>query len=238
LQNQNLPQLFVEKKDYSVTIDELLAKNLEITQPYKFIVDNHYFIGLPGVFSPEIFGGVMRAQLAIPIKNGADVLEIGPGTGYFPVLAVLAGANQVIAIDINHTAVANTRLNAKRYQLEHKIKVHQGDIFAPLKDKERFDVIFWNIPFSHSDKDQLSELEQSIYDPNHLLLTRYLSEAYHYLKPNGVLYLGYSPSHGDIDYLCTLAQHLQLEFNTLYKVGRSEELQFALYAFKKKPTVN
>jgi release factor glutamine methyltransferase len=64
------------------------------------------------------------------------------------VCAVFAArhARRVVAVDINPAAVRCANINARLNDLEHRIEVRHGDLFAPVAG-ERFDLIVFNPPF-------------------------------------------------------------------------------------------
>lgn len=233
LASDSLPPLFLEEKAKTDKQQQLLNANAAIAAPYEFSLFNKIFIGLPGVFSPTIFGRQGFAD-AIKIKKGISLLEIGPATGYFVVHAALCGAKKVVAVDISPLAVENTVLNAKRHQVEDKIDVRESDIFSAIHNEEKFDVIYWDIPFNHTEKMELSQLEHSVFDPNHHYLTRFMKEADRYLKANGVVYLGYSPTYGNIDYFYTLAKYYDWEVTVVKEAGTPDTIQITLFALTKK----
>lgn len=234
LDSSHLPPFFLEKKNHTVKQDLLVSENAAIQEPYEFEILGKTFIGLPGVFSPKVFGATGDFAKILPIKKDVKILEIGSATGYFATLAALNGAAKVVALDISEAAVKNTKLNAQRHHVAAKVDARQSDIFSAVKANEKFDLIYWDIPFNHTDKTQLSALEKTIYDPNHQLLTRFLKDSARYLKPKGVVYLAYSPTHGNVDYLYALAKHEEWEIKTIKQYGEENTIQIALYALTKK----
>jgi len=109
--------------------------------------------GVPLVVLPEVFNPVLlrtgvflaRTVVALPLRPGADVLDLGAGSGVGAVFAAHRGA-RVVAVDINPEAARCTRINALLNHLEDLIEVRQGDLFAPVADKQ-FDLIVFNPPF-------------------------------------------------------------------------------------------
>lgn len=233
LNNTQLSPIFIERKKITKKQQQLIAANEAIKEQYEFDVLGKKFTGLPGVFSPKVFGGNGGFAKDIPVKKGMTILEVGTASGYFPIIAALNGAKKVVAVDISPKAVENAKLNAKQFGLTNVVEVRLSDIFSAIKKKEKFDIIYWDIPFNHTDKSELSELEKSVYDPNHLLLTRFLKEAPSYLKTNGIIYLGYSTTHGNIDYLYALAKHHGWMMQTMRQSGSEQTIQTVLYALSK-----
>ena len=103
---------------------------------------------LPQVFNPkllrtgEFLAGVLDNRLVPP---GAAVLDMGTGSGVGAVAAA-AFAKRVVAVDINPQAVRCARINALLNDVEDKVEVRQGDLFAAVPG-ERFDVVLFNPPY-------------------------------------------------------------------------------------------
>lgn len=113
----------------------------------------------PSVFNPKIprTGAFLAAQLdARQVPTGAEVLDMGTGSGVCAIFAA-RHARRVVAVDINPAAVRCAGINARLNQLEHRIEVRTGDLFAPVAD-ERFDLVTFNPPFlcgaPRSDRDR------------------------------------------------------------------------------------
>jgi release factor glutamine methyltransferase len=103
---------------------------------------------LPGVFNPKLFwtGELLASTLDDEslIPPGSSVLDLGTGTGIAALAAARRGA-QVVAVDVNPAAVRCARINALLNELDHRVEVREGDLFAPVS--ERFDVILFNPPY-------------------------------------------------------------------------------------------
>jgi release factor glutamine methyltransferase len=70
---------------------------------------------------------------------------MGTGSGALAVYLARRGA-EVTAIDINPMAVRCARANASLHGLEGRMRVLEGDLFAPIAG-QRFDLILFNPPF-------------------------------------------------------------------------------------------
>ncbi len=103
---------------------------------------------LPQVFNPSLMrGGEFLAQTLAAHGKPAyrEVLDMGTGSGVGAIFAA-AFAQRVVGIDINAEAVRCARINTLMNKLEHKITIHQGDLFAPVANQP-FDLVLFNPPF-------------------------------------------------------------------------------------------
>ena len=100
---------------------------------------------MPGVFHPGLFFStkLLLEYLSKVDLNDKNVLELGAGSGLISVYCAKQNAN-VIASDINPTAVKNINKNAKLNSVN--IKVVESDLFDRIETKE-FDYIIINPPY-------------------------------------------------------------------------------------------
>jgi release factor glutamine methyltransferase len=87
----------------------------------------------------------------LDVKEGERVLDMGAGCGILGIIAAKK-ASEVIAIDINPYAIRCTRENAELSAVRSKMTLIQGDLFAPLSEKAKFDVILFNAPYLPTDE--------------------------------------------------------------------------------------
>jgi len=102
----------------------------------------------PSVFNPKIprTGEFLASQLhADCVHADWDVLDLGTGSGVCALFAA-RHARRVVAVDINPAAIRCAAINAQLNQLDHKIELHHGDLFAPVHP-QRFDLVLFNPPF-------------------------------------------------------------------------------------------
>lgn len=184
------------KEDKLHATEILLQENEQIGVSYFVNYRGRDFIVLPGVFSPAVFKNTYFFADHIETVLGESFLEIGSGTGLIAVMAALNGATKVIATDINPCAVANTQANAELHKVAEKLTVLKSDIFTEIPQGQKFDTIFWNVPFMHHTKTNLSYLEQALFDPYYTCLNRYLKEADQWLNPGGRVLIGFSSTNG------------------------------------------
>ena len=106
------------------------------------------FLVIPSVSNPKLLrsGEFFAAQIdSRLVQRDASVLDMGTGSGVCAVFAA-RHAQRVVAVDINPEAVRCAVINALLNDLDHKIDVRHGDLFAPLRG-ERFDLVLFNPPF-------------------------------------------------------------------------------------------
>ena len=111
-------------------------------------VDGLPLLVLPEVFAPKLFrtGAYLARQLNQKlIPPGCAVLDLGAGAGIGAITAA-RWAGRVVAVDINPAAVRCAQANCLLNQVDERVDVRQGDLFASVTD-ERFDVILFNPPF-------------------------------------------------------------------------------------------
>jgi release factor glutamine methyltransferase len=99
---------------------------------------------IPGVFVPLSDTRLLAECLRRELRPGDAVADICTGSGALAVVAALAGARRVSAIDVSRRAVLATSLNARLNGVS--VRALRGDLFGPLGD-ERLDLIVSNPPY-------------------------------------------------------------------------------------------
>lgn len=119
--------------------------------------DDLNLVVLPGVLDPVLLrSGAFLAESiqrhhAAESRNHKDAavrtaLDMGTGSGLSALIAARNGYD-VIAVDISPIAVRCTRANAVLNDLDRRIGVLEGDLFDPVPDDARFDLVTFNPPF-------------------------------------------------------------------------------------------
>ena len=117
--------------DHSVNVAGLRLKVSESVFDPKLHFTSGYlaqYLDQPGVVSPQTVA-----------------LDLGTGSGIAAIAALRAGAESVVATDINPAAVKVTLMNAQSSGVAERLTVLQGDMFEPVADR-RFDLIISNPP--------------------------------------------------------------------------------------------
>jgi ribosomal protein L3 glutamine methyltransferase len=193
---------------------ELIARRVTTRKPAAYLVNKIYMRGLPfyvderTIVPRSFIGELLDAHFAGEtddedaggslIDDPASietVLDLCTGSGC---LAILASRNfpnaQIDAVDISKDALEVAARNLGDYELEDRIELHRGDLFAPLKGK-RYDLIISNPPYV--DADGMAALPRECrtepklaFDggPDGLdIIRRILDEAADHLTPQGGL---------------------------------------------------
>lgn len=183
-----------------------LLLSQKVAFPYEVEVAGTCLTVFRGVFSPAFYSeSAFYARNVIKrLRSGMTYLDLGCGVGLSAILAAEAGA-QVVALDVNSAAVANTKHNAERAGVD--IDVRASDIFSGLNDAESFDLIFWNVPFAFRNSDTtLTPLEEAIFDPGYRKNHEFLSQCLDHLRPGGEVVMGVSSTLGS---WTTLLEHAE-----------------------------
>lgn len=148
-----------------------------------------------GVFAPTRHEYV-QLLLDAPLPAVNDIAyDIGTGTGLLAIILAQRGINQVIATDLNPSALACANENFMRQGLSN-VQLQQADLYptdAPLAN-----LIVCNPPWLPAKPS--SPLEYAVYDANSAMLRGLLQGAQQHLAEQGEIWL----------ILSDLAEHLQL----------------------------
>ncbi|HEX6916048.1 MAG TPA: methyltransferase [Chitinophagaceae bacterium] len=129
---------------------------------------------LKDVFHPGLYRSskTMAEWLETQPLSGLRILEIGCGSGLLSLVAAAKGA-KVTAVDINATAVENTRMNAAANKLQ--INALQSDLFDSLPLAVEVDMVIANPPYYP--KAPGNDLEQAWYCGEDFIYFRRLFDA-------------------------------------------------------------
>lgn len=148
----------------------------------------------PGVYAPQedtdLLVGALRDE---PLPDGADVLDVGTGSGALAIEAARRRGTRVTAVDVSWRAVCTARLNARLARLP--VRIRHGNLFAPVRGQS-FDLILANPPYVPTpESDRAPRGAARAWDAGRdgrLVLDRICREAPALLRPGGVLLVVHS----------------------------------------------
>jgi ribosomal protein L3 glutamine methyltransferase len=112
--------------------------------PYIFKIDRRVIV--PRSFIAEL----IMDDLAPWVQNPASIKRIADictGSGCLAILAAVHFPDsQVDAVDLSTDALDVARINVDMYGLGERLKLHHGDLMAPLLD-QKYDIIISNPPY-------------------------------------------------------------------------------------------
>jgi ribosomal protein L3 glutamine methyltransferase len=167
--------------------------NCAVIQGYKFYIDNRAIV--PRSFIPEI---LINGRLDSFINNIQvnNILDLCTGNGSIAIIANhYFPESKIVATDIDSNALKVAEINIDDYQLQHKIKLVESDLFSKLPPNNKFDIIFSNPPYVNQAIMQTLPKEY-LNEPQHALaggtdglkfVKQIISNAKNYLNPNGIL---------------------------------------------------
>lgn len=203
-----------------------LFQKSKLNKPVLEWVAGKPFIVLPQVFNPNLFLTGEFMAMALPeaaLSPESRFLDMGTGSGIGAVFAA-AHSSHVTAIDINPAAVRAARLNALLNQVEDRVQVYEGDLFAPVAG-QRFDVILFNPPYYRGQPKNM--LDRALRSND--VVERFAAALPNHLSPTGHLLLLLSTTTDEESFLrlfrvqgctITIASQRQLagERITLYHI--------------------
>jgi len=151
-------------------------------EDYVFLVDEN-------VYEPAEDSFLFAENLAV--DDGDTVIDMGTGCGLLGVVAARHGAG-VVAVDVNPFAVRCARVNAELNHITSKLSFVQGDLFAPLRVGEKFDLIFFNAPYVPCEQlegDSWAERAWVGGTTGRQIIDRFIRKAPRYLKQTGRILL-------------------------------------------------
>jgi ribosomal protein L3 glutamine methyltransferase len=142
-------------------LSQLIEDRVTTRKPAAYLLQRTYMHGVPfyiderAIVPRSFIGELMVKGLFDEVGLGFDlepenvtsVLDLCTGSGCLAILAANLFHNASIdAADISNDALDVARINLKEHDLEDRITLHHGNLFAPLKG-QKFDLIITNPPY-------------------------------------------------------------------------------------------
>jgi release factor glutamine methyltransferase len=144
------------------------------------------FLILPQVFNPTLFFTsefLVQSLTEQTIPVGSQVLDMGTGSGVGAVFAA-QWAGEVVALDINPSAVRCARINTLLNEVESRVRVAESDLFQAVAGRQ-FDVILFNPPYFKGTP--LSPMDRAFRADD--VIERFAAGLKSHLRPDGWLLL-------------------------------------------------
>ncbi len=186
---------------------ESLVGRRAAREPLQYLLGTQEFCGLEFDVSPTVL--IPRAETELLVQEvvrrggldrGSVVVDVGTGSGCVAVtLATIFSETRLLAIDRSLEALTVAKSNAAKHAVGDKIEWCEGDLLAPLREKELSGgvaIIVSNPPYiAEMDWAQLQP-EVRLFEPRMALIggqtgtefhQRLLQEAREFLAPGGML---------------------------------------------------
>ena len=139
-----------------------LVRRRKGNEPVAYIVGHKEFYGLEFAVGPDVLIPRPATEHLIEVAlawrqaqgelSAPHVLDVGTGSGAIAVtLAKLWPDAQVTAVDISPAALAVARHNAEHHDVQARLSLLPGDLFAPCAG-DAFDLIVSNPPYVRDDE--------------------------------------------------------------------------------------
>jgi len=224
-------------EDYSiaVSVDQLrraqqwYRSRAEQHTPVAYLTGRSWFAGLE--FKVDARALVPRSPIAELIVTGfqpwlarepAHILDLCCGGGCIGIAACVYTEKSVVtACDISAEALALARENARLHEVKGRYHACQGDLFEPLADDWRYDLIVSNPPYV--DAEDMRGLADEFHHEPVLglqagtdgldIVARILDVAGDYLNENGILIVEVGNSQQAVDQRFSTLPLVWLEFD-------------------------
>jgi release factor glutamine methyltransferase len=153
----------------------------------------------PTVFHPKYFlsSEILARFVGELDLRGKRVADVGTGSGVLALAAARAGAEFVVAVDVNREAARCAAENARANNLSHRVNAVCGDLLSSIAPDARFDVILSNPPFFAGEPRDLADRAWHA-GPKYRDIVPLFDQARERLGANGRMYVVLS-SDADLD---------------------------------------
>lgn len=167
------------------------------------------------------------------VKESDSVLDLGTGTGFYPIYLATNNKCKVKGIDLDDRTITLARSNANKNNVSHLIEFttcKKSELFSNIKRSERFDYIIANLPFTRVSKSYKSR--NSIYYSSFAgtvsLLEQLILGSQYHIKPNGKLIFCYGES-GYRDLLESIVKISSWNYLKIIKTVKEKDDTFYIF---------
>ena len=189
----------LSENDLSLIHEKALYR-VETKNPIQYIIGEAYFMGeyfkvTPDVLIPrdetEIL--VRKAIDIIKLNNFKDILDIGTGSGCIACTIAKQTEATVLGVDISSDALRVALDNVTKLGINNRAVFRKSDLFAKVREEEKFDLIISNPPYIPIGTELSDEVKK---EPSIALFAednglyyykKIIDDAPKFLKKNGVL---------------------------------------------------
>jgi ribosomal protein L3 glutamine methyltransferase len=190
-------------------IEKLVERRIRTRKPAAYLLKRIYMLGVPftideraivprsflgEIFTYETFAG--EDFSLVPNQDSVrDVLDLCTGSGCLAILAAMRfPKSKVDAVELSKGAFELAKKNIADHKLKRRVRILNGDLFAPLKGK-RYDLIITNPPYV-DDGGMKGLPPECLHEPSMAfdggadglsIVRRIIDEAPRHLKKNGGL---------------------------------------------------
>lgn len=183
---------------------EVIKRRLDTREPIAQILGASYFMGKKFEVSKDTL--IPRPETELLVKKSVELinrhdfkqaLDIGTGTGCIACMCAKLTKAQVLGVDISNGALKIALNNAMHLDLMNRALFRKSDLFAKIREEEKFDIIISNPPYIPPQEKPHLQAEVREYEPETALFTiddkgiefyeKIISQAPAYLNEGGYL---------------------------------------------------
>ena len=192
----------------NISLEEIVVQRQQGV-PLEYILQQTVFMGRPFICTPDTL--IPRAETELLVRTVLNhaaaldsdeitIVDVGTGSGNIAVsLALELPHSRVFALDISPEAVARAQVHVNQYELQERVTVCCGDLFAPLANaglEQAVDIVVCNPPYIPTGSLEKMSAEIVAHEPLVALdagpyginiFRRLARDAQFYLRPGGLL---------------------------------------------------
>lgn len=159
-------------------LDAVVTRRLTTREPMAQILGYAYFMGNKFEVTkdtliprPETELLVNKAVEIIKANELKQVMDIGTGSGCIACMIAKKTNAQVLGLDISNGALKVSLNNAMHLDLMNRALFRKSDLFAKIREEEKFDMIVSNPPYIPPHVKETLQIEVKDHEPSSALFT-------------------------------------------------------------------